>query len=150
MHRHHVNWRYYVFQGGEPDCENARAIMCGYVSQSAGTPGIWNPLPHFATVQEDHQLKDIQALALVLQGGRARQAPGGQLDRAQRQGLRTPPSAHHDGQTYVTGLINAIMRSPDWYSTAIFLSWDDWGGFYDNVSPPASIRTATASASPVS
>jgi phospholipase C len=40
------------------------------------------------------------------------------------------------GQSYVTGLINAIMRSPDWKSTAIFLSWDDWGGFYDHVVPP--------------
>ena len=28
------------------------------------------------------------------------------------------------------------MRSPDWSSTAIFLSWDDWGGFYDHVVPP--------------
>jgi len=40
------------------------------------------------------------------------------------------------GQSYVTGLINAIMQSPDWSSTAIFLSWDDWGGFYDHVVPP--------------
>jgi phospholipase C len=29
------------------------------------------------------------------------------------------------------------MKSPDWDSTAIFLSWDDWGGFYDQVVPPA-------------
>ena len=28
------------------------------------------------------------------------------------------------------------MQGPDWNSTAIFLSWDDWGGFYDHVSPP--------------
>jgi phospholipase C len=28
------------------------------------------------------------------------------------------------------------MRSPAWDSTAIFLAWDDWGGFYDHVSPP--------------
>jgi hypothetical protein len=28
------------------------------------------------------------------------------------------------------------MRSPDWRSTAIFLAWDDWGGFYDHVRPP--------------
>jgi phospholipase C len=28
------------------------------------------------------------------------------------------------------------MRSPDWRSTAIFLAWDDWGGFYDHVQPP--------------
>ena len=29
------------------------------------------------------------------------------------------------------------MRSPAWRSTAIFVSWDDWGGFYDHVRPPA-------------
>jgi phospholipase C len=28
------------------------------------------------------------------------------------------------------------MNSPDWNSTAIFLAWDDWGGFYDQVVPP--------------
>ncbi len=48
-----------------------------------------------------------------------------------------PPGLITAGQTYVTGLINAIMRSPDWNSTAIFLAWDDWGGFYDNVIPPS-------------
>jgi phospholipase C len=42
----------------------------------------------------------------------------------------------HRGQAYVTALINAVMKSPDWKSTAIFLSWDDWGGFYDHVIPP--------------
>jgi phospholipase C len=40
------------------------------------------------------------------------------------------------GQTYVTGLINTIMQSRDWKSTAIFLSWDDWSGLYDNLRPP--------------
>jgi hypothetical protein len=33
-------------------------------------------------------------------------------------------------------LINAVEQGPDWGSTAIFLSWDDWGGFYDHVVPP--------------
>ena len=33
-------------------------------------------------------------------------------------------------------VINAVMRSQDWSSTAIFLAWDDWGGFYDHVKPP--------------
>src|SRR5213079_3413756 len=31
---------------------------------------------------------------------------------------------------------NAAMRGKDWKSTAIFLAWDDWGGFYDHVMPP--------------
>ena len=34
---------------------------------------------------------------------------------------------------YVTRLVNAAMEGPDWDSTAIFLTWDDWGGFYDHV-----------------
>ena len=47
-----------------------------------------------------------------------------------------PPATVSAGQSYVTSLVNAVMRSPDWKSTAIFLSWDDWGGFYDHVTPP--------------
>jgi phospholipase C len=37
----------------------------------------------------------------------------------------------------VTKLVNAAMRGKDWKSTAIFLAWDDWGGFYDHVTPPS-------------
>jgi phospholipase C len=40
------------------------------------------------------------------------------------------------GQNHVTRVINAIMQSRDWSSTAVFLAWDDWGGFYDHVPPP--------------
>jgi phospholipase C len=47
-----------------------------------------------------------------------------------------PPSLVTTGQAYVTRLINTIMAGPDWNSTAIFLAWDDWGGFYDHVRPP--------------
>ena len=47
-----------------------------------------------------------------------------------------PPGPVSYGQSYVTSLINAVMRSKDWPSTAILLSWDDWGGFYDHVVPP--------------
>lgn len=28
------------------------------------------------------------------------------------------------------------MRSPDWEHSAIFVTWDEWGGFYDHVEPP--------------
>jgi phospholipase C len=40
------------------------------------------------------------------------------------------------GENWSTKVINAIMQSPMWKHTAIFLTWDDYGGFYDHVPPP--------------
>ncbi len=47
-----------------------------------------------------------------------------------------PPALVSAGQSWVTGLINAVMQGPDWKDCAIFLAWDDWGGFYDHEAPP--------------
>jgi phospholipase C len=57
-----------------------------------------------------------------------------------------PPASIRRGQAWVTSVIDAVMRSSDWRSSAIFLTWDDWGGFYDHVKPLASMDLATASA----
>ncbi len=46
------------------------------------------------------------------------------------------PGAPSQGPDWVASLVNAIGQSPFWNSTAIFISWDDWGGFYDHVPPP--------------
>jgi phospholipase C len=58
----------------------------------------------------------------------------------------TPPGNYSDhpgpklnlcvGEGWSVQIINAIMNSPFWNSTAIFLVWDDFGGFYDHVPPP--------------
>ena len=39
------------------------------------------------------------------------------------------------GENWTTRVVNAIMRSPMWEHTAIFITWDEWGGFYDHVPP---------------
>jgi phospholipase C len=61
LHQHRVSWRYYVFKGSEPDCEDD-AATCPAVQQDARTPGIWNPLPWFDTVRRDHQLGNVTSL----------------------------------------------------------------------------------------
>ncbi len=56
----------------------------------------------------------------------------------------TPPPGQSDhpaqllqlGQNFVTGIVSNIMKSSYWANTAILLTWDDWGGFYDHVPPP--------------
>ncbi len=40
------------------------------------------------------------------------------------------------GPAWVASVVNAIGTSPYWNSTAIFLMWDDWGGWFDPVAPP--------------
>ncbi len=40
------------------------------------------------------------------------------------------------GADWVASITNAIGASQFWDSTAIFIAWDDWGGWYDHVVPP--------------
>ncbi len=47
-----------------------------------------------------------------------------------------PPARSDVGMDYVSYLVNQVMQSPSWQSTAIVITWDDWGGFYDHVAPP--------------
>ncbi len=136
LYHHHVSWRYYVTPGTEPDCFSDVALTCNPVAQTPKTPGIWNPLPYFETVHQDHQLGNIQPIARFFETVKRGDLPAVTWIVPSQTVSEHPPARVSAGQAYVTGLIDAIMRSPDWDSTAIFLSWDDWGGFYDHVPPP--------------
>jgi phospholipase C len=46
------------------------------------------------------------------------------------------PGSLPEGPDWVAAVVNAIGNSPFWNSTAIFVAWDDWGGWYDHVPPP--------------
>jgi phospholipase C len=136
MNEDHVSWKYYVAPGTEPDCEDSTEQTCVQKGQNAGTPGIWNPLPWFTDVKQDHQLGDIQDLNHFATDAQQGRLPAVSWIAPSSKNSEHPPSSVSTGQTYVTNLINQIMKSPDWSSTAVFLSWDDWGGFYDHVQPP--------------
>jgi phospholipase C len=47
-----------------------------------------------------------------------------------------PPDSICAGENWLVETMNALMRSPYWKSTAVVVTWDDFGGFYDHVSPP--------------
>lgn len=46
------------------------------------------------------------------------------------------PSDLQLGQTFLASLVQAVLHSPDWRSTALFITYDEHGGFYDHVPPP--------------
>jgi phospholipase C len=46
-----------------------------------------------------------------------------------------PPASTCGGENWTVDQLNAIMQGPDWSTTAVFITWDDFGGFYDPVAP---------------
>ena len=136
LHRAGVSWGYYVVAGTEPDCQDDEAVDCAPVKQNAKTPGIWNPLPYFDTVRDDGQLGNVQSVQNFYTAAKAGTLPAVSWIAPSGDVSEHPPAKVTAGQAYVTSLVNAVMTGPDWASTAIFLAWDDWGGFYDHVTPP--------------
>jgi phospholipase C len=137
LHRAGVSWGYYVFKGTEPDCEQDTQMTCSPTPQAAKTPGIWNPLPSFTDVAADSQKSNVKSLSAFFSAAKAGTLPAVSWIVPNGTVSEHPTALVSAGQTYVTGLINTIMQSPEWNSTAIFLSWDDWGGFFDQSVPPA-------------
>jgi phospholipase C len=47
-----------------------------------------------------------------------------------------PPASMCEGENWTVSVLNAVMQGPDWNSTVVFMTWDDFGGFYDHMPPP--------------
>ena len=109
-----ISWRYYA---DEASWMNALlAIKHMRFSKHWGTD----------IIEEENLIEDIEKERLkrvswVLPGSGFNEHPGG-------------PSVCM-GENWTVQHINAIMRSKYWKNTVIFLTWDDFGGFYDHVAP---------------
>jgi phospholipase C len=134
LHQKNVSWAYYLDDGAQPDCADHPATC---VDLRPEVPSIWNPLPGFATVRDDGEQGNVRRLADFFDAAAKGTLPAVAWIMPSLAHSEHPASSVNVGQAYVTGLVNAIMRGPSWGSTAIFLSWDDWGGFYDHVPPPS-------------
>ena len=133
-----ISWKYYLDNGPEPDCEDGE-LTCEPQQMTEGVLDLWNPAPGFAYVRQQgpnylatHNPSIAQFLADV-QGGTLPQVS---WIVPTLQFSEHPTTRVTTGMDYTTSLINAVMQSPYWQNTAIFLTWDDWGGFYDHVIPP--------------
>ena len=105
-----VTWRYY----------SAAQVWDtpSYIKGLAGSPDdIHNPA-QFITDVQNGKMADVSWVT----------PSGGESDH--------PPAPLEAAESFVAKNVNAVMQSPYWSSTAIFVAWDDWGGFYDHVSPP--------------
>jgi phospholipase C len=134
LHAHSVTWNYFVAGGKEPDCEDGE-MFCDAGLQNYTKPGYWNILPWFDTVKEDDEIGNVQDTNQFFDNLKANKLaqvtwliPSAALSEH-------PPNLITRGQAYVTEIVNGVMQSSFWDSTVIFLTWDDWGGFYDHMLP---------------
>jgi phospholipase C len=118
---------------------------------NATAPTIWNVLPLFSYFQThpnqltehvkytqsfvtDIQNNSLPAVSWIIPG--AWHPPTLPAVFANQSISEHPPARPDAGMDYVAYLVNQVMESPYWNSTAIVLTWDDYGGFYDHVPPP--------------
>jgi hypothetical protein len=114
----HISWKYYA--GGYQFLNN------------------WNPLIAFASIKNNYSrqvnLASTEQFATDVKSGHL-PSVAWVMPRADYLSEH-PPYNVTAGQHETVALINSIMQSSFWNSTAIFLTWDDYGGWYDHVPPP--------------
>ncbi|MBV8372176.1 MAG: hypothetical protein JOY69_02860 [Candidatus Eremiobacteraeota bacterium] len=113
---HAVTWRYYEHGRGAGlwhAFDAIRNVRYG--------PEYANVISPAQTILSDVTLGKLPGVAWVMPPG------PGYSDH--------PNSKSAKGPSWVAAVVNAIGRSQYWSSTAIFIGWDDWGGWYDHVPP---------------
>ena len=130
-----LSWNFYA---GRKDRVNGEAVLDGtYLAPDTVTPSILYWAPVFAMRRfwtdpgltgrlsdqeefyEDAASGNLPSLSFVLP------RPTDHV-----------PSSIRASEGRLLSLINAVAKSPQWERTAVFVVWDDWGGFYDHAAPP--------------
>ena len=134
---HDVSWRYYVADGTKLDTRGQVIPTTPTVPEAPLRISLLNPLPALIGIRTNA----IQRSRIVNTAEFYQDAHDGTLPEVSwvvptLALSEHPPYDTRVGMAYVTGLVDAVMAGPDWDSTAIFISYDEWGGFYDHVAPP--------------
>jgi phospholipase C len=109
-----ISWRYYAPSAGIIwNAPNAiRHLRFGPDWLNV----VLDPTQFFADVDK----RQLANVSWVIPSGRASDHPGG----------------NWEGPSWVASVVNAVGQSPYWAHSVIFITWDDWGGWYDHVRPP--------------
>jgi phospholipase C len=115
-----ISWRYYApaqyQQGYEWNALDA-------VNQIRNNPSLWTAtnIPLYTQFLTDAQSGQLPSVSWLVGPGQTSEHPNSSLCASENWSVEQ---------------VNAVMQGPDWNSTAIFITWDDFGGFYDHVQPP--------------
>jgi phospholipase C len=123
-----ISWRYYSPSAGIIwNAPNAIQHMCvpnappPNGTSCTGPDWVNNVVLNYKQVLTDVQAGQLATVSWVIPNGLSSDHAGGN---------------DGSGPSWVASVVNAIGNSPYWANTAIFIAWDDWGGWYDHVAPP--------------
>jgi phospholipase C len=134
-----VTWRFYV--GGLGQIDERKVANGDYADSTQATPSqlYWAPILSMRRFWTDPQL----AINIRTQNNFFSDAAAGTLPNIT---YILPQPTSHEPQVEgpdlrALSVVNAIRTSPNWANTAVVITWDDWGGYYDHVPPPTPSET---------
>ncbi|MHB8567565.1 MAG: phospholipase C [Nitrososphaerales archaeon] len=139
-----ISWKYYM--GGwkmSTACQTFDKTVAKN-SESRGWRPYWSVLPDFPAVQLSPstcwRLQDTSHLMNDISSGNLPQVswviPQETVSEHPGPSSKFGPNSILDGQMYISSIVNAISSNPAlWANTAIFITYDEFGGYYDNVAP---------------
>jgi phospholipase C len=111
------SWKYYAPQPGEGGYNWAALDAIKHIRGSS----LWSAYEsHWTNFVTDAQNGKLPAFSWLV-------PPWGMSEH--------PTAGTCQGENWTVQQLNAIERGPDWASTVVILTWDDYGGFYDHVAP---------------
>ncbi len=111
------SWKYYAPAQGEPGYIWSALDAIAHIRLTA----LWSKhVVHDTQFEQDALNGTLPAVSWVVTGAASEH----------------PPDSSCFGENWTVRQVNAVMQGPLWNSTAIFITWDDFGGFYDHVPPP--------------
>ncbi len=130
-----ITWKYYAPSAGAIwTAPNAVEHICGpnmtppNATECIGSDWVNHVVLNQTQVLSDIRHGELSTISWVIPSGRS----------SDHSNL-----SDGSGPSWVSAVVNAIGESKYWANTAIFIAWDDWGGWYDHV-PPALIKDGTS------
>lgn len=120
-----------------PDVLEAAGISWRFYSPNQGMPGyVYSTLDAINHIRNGPLWSNVVSDTQFLQDAKTGNLPAVSWITTGGNTNEHPPSSACAGENWTVSTLNALMQGPAWSSTAVFIVWDDFGGFYDHVPPP--------------
>ncbi|MCI4367608.1 MAG: hypothetical protein L3K08_07645, partial [Thermoplasmata archaeon] len=131
---HSTTWKYYDAPLFPTYQKAVKAVITPF--GNAGAYAYWDPLAaqeaSYTAANRTHFVNNTRFFANAAAG----RLPQVSIVIPHANESDHPLYSHDLAQEWAASVVDAVEGSPDWNSTAIFLTWDEYGGFYDHAAPP--------------